>query len=193
MHMGIRLTLEVTGCRFPLPGIHCTNIEGNEVSTLPEQIRTYIHARNCEKAPTMLRVTAAIIDGTIAGLPWLLITPLWGFSPYNLPAQSSLLQGCLIGLALLWTFYYSCFRDCMGNGQSIGKRMLGLMVIGLESNLPCTTMQSFLRNVIFVLDFGLIAEILLTLSNVKTGRRFGDFIAQTQVVEITRYYRRHLR
>jgi uncharacterized RDD family membrane protein YckC len=160
---------------------------------MSEYPRALSRTRSYSKAPVVLRTGAAIIDTTIAGVPWFIITPLWGFSPYRLPVHFGLLQGFIIGIALLWTCYYVWFRDHLGTGQSIGKRCTGLMVIGTFSHKPCNAMQSFLRNFLFCLDFGLFLELFITLLNLQTGRRVGDYLAQTQVIELTYYNRRNLR
>jgi uncharacterized RDD family membrane protein YckC len=164
-----------------------------EVISMSEYPRTLPPTRSYSKAPVLLRTGAAIIDMSIAGVPWFIITPLSGVSPYRLPLQFGLLQGLIIAIALLWTFYYVWFRDCLGAGQSIGKQCTGLMVVGIQSNQPCNTMQSFLRNFLFCLDFGFFLELFITLLNLQTGRRVGDYLAQTQVIELARYNRRNLR
>jgi uncharacterized RDD family membrane protein YckC len=160
---------------------------------MSEYPRALPRTRSYSKAPVLLRTGAAIIDMTIAGLPWFIITPLWGFSPYRLPTHFGLVQGSIIGIALLWTFYYVWFRDRLGAGQSIGKRCTGLMVVGVLSTQPCNAMQSFLRNFLFCLDFGFFFELFITLLNLQTGRRVGDFLAQTQVIELAHYNHRNLR
>jgi len=158
-------------------------------------LKQHAHAsiQGYAKAPYFLRLIALSIDGLIAGLPWLLITPLWGYTPLRLPSHSGLFHGFIITAALLWTFYYICFRDSFCCGQSIGKRSVGLMVMGTWTNQPCNAMQSFLRNVIYWVDFFFIVEGLLALANLKTGRRLGDFLAQTQVIDSSQYHRRNLK
>lgn len=145
------------------------------------------------KAPVYLRITAAFIDILIAGLPWFIIEPLWGITPLRLPGQFSLLQGFIVGAALLWSFYYICFRDSFANGQSIGKRCMNLIVVGTWSHKPCTPLQSFLRNALCCFHYVLIVEAVMPLANLKTGRRIGDFLAQTMVTEISQLASRNLK
>lgn len=160
---------------------------------LKQKSQASVRPHSYGKAPVLLRLAALSIDSMVAGLPWLMITPFWGFSPFRLPSQFGLFQGFIITAALLWTFYYICFRDNFYTGQSIGKRCTGLMVIGTWTYQPCSSLQSFLRNVSFWLDYVFIVEILVALCNLNTGRRLGDFMAQTQVIESYQYHRRNLK
>lgn len=142
-------------------------------------------------APVHLRIAAAILDLLVAGFPWLIIKPLWHISPFHLPDQFSLLQGFFSGAALLWSFYYFCFRDSFSRGQSIGKRYMRLMVIGTWSRQPCTPVQSFLRNVLCWFNFLFVLEGIIMLANRKNGRRIGDFLAQTFVTEASSFPPKH--
>lgn len=83
---------------------------------------------------------------------------------------------------------YTLLKDGLGRGQSWGKKAVGLMVIHLPDNKPCTLGQSSLRNLFLVL-FGLIpllgwvVEPVMVLVS-DNGRRVGDKAANTQVVDI---------
>ena len=83
---------------------------------------------------------------------------------------------------------YTLIKDGLGRGQSWGKRAVGLMVMHLPDNRPCTLGQSSLRN-LFILFFGLIpilgwlAEPIMVLVS-ENGRRMGDRAANTMVVEL---------
>jgi uncharacterized RDD family membrane protein YckC len=76
-------------------------------------------------------------------------------------------------------FAYFLFSDALPNGQSIGKRLLKIQVVSKETMLPCTLLQSFLRNVTFPL--GIFDWIFIFFGS---HRRLGDFIASTIVVKI---------
>lgn len=160
---------------------------------MAQKTRASLRPHSFSKAPVYLRIAAAAIDGLIAGLPWFIITPLWGFTLFRLPAQFGLVQGFIVGSALIWTFFYICFRDGYANGQSLGKRCMGLMVIGMWSDQPCTIMQSFLRNVLFWINYFVIVEGIMLLGNLSTGRRIGDFLAQTLVTEVSQFHPRNLK
>ena len=51
-------------------------------------------------------------------------------------------------IAAAWYLFYTLFKDGLGNGQSLGKRAAGLMVVQLEENVPCGYGASALRNII---------------------------------------------
>lgn len=73
---------------------------------------------------------------------------------------------------------YYLFKDSLPNGQSIGKRALGLSVIGAVTYQDCTWWQSALRNLVLV--FLLPLEAVLALLN---KRRLGDALASTVVID----------
>jgi uncharacterized RDD family membrane protein YckC len=115
-------------------------------------------------------------------------------------------------IAIIWAFYYFMFRDSFGLAQSWGKRICNLIVINLEDGMPCNKSKSFQRNIVIVLfalagygtaifiwevahintmPFIIIAALLIEpfmcLLN-KEGKRIGDLVAKTQIVEV-RYYK----
>ena len=80
---------------------------------------------------------------------------------------------------------YLLLRDSMG-GQSLGKFLVGVVVISIETGRPCTWTSSAQRNVILLIPGANLAAIFLeALSVVRDpqGQRLGDRLAQTQVVE----------
>jgi hypothetical protein len=80
---------------------------------------------------------------------------------------------------------YLLVRDGIG-GQSLGKLLVGVVVMNLRTGRPAGLTDSTLRNV-FVLIPGanLMAVVLETLTMMRDpqGQRLGDRLAQTQVVE----------
>lgn len=95
---------------------------------------------------------------------------------------------------------FAAFQDSMGNGQSIGKKIIGLQVIDDATGMSCSASSSFLRNVplvvsvlfagvpvfwafalflsvpVLVLEAGLILTI-------NCGVRLGDVMGNTLVIE----------
>lgn len=113
-------------------------------------------------------------------------------------------QWVLVAAGLLagfgWALYYSLLRDGFGRGQSMGKRVAGLMVVRLSDNLPCTKKDSFLRNVVAI-GLGIVlgwipvlnffagfAEPIIAVIHAR-GMRLGDRLAKTQVIEAAAYRR----
>lgn len=91
-------------------------------------------------------------------------------------------------------------QDSMGNGQSIGKRIIGLRVIDDETGLSCPIWNAALRNFPFVLlwaisfipvfwAFALFIAVPVVLLEcyliymIDSGVRLGDVMGNTLVVE----------
>ncbi len=126
----------------------------------------------------MTRLIAKAIDLFIALIPSILFYP-----------------GGLI-LALI----YVSVADGIQNGQSVGKKLMGLAVIELEKGKNCTMRHSLVRNLPFsipllfgiipiwgilfflLLGFPLITLELYLLFKLDSGRRLGDVIANTSVM-----------
>jgi uncharacterized RDD family membrane protein YckC len=113
------------------------------------------------------RLLAAFVDGVPAVAAWFLYRN----------------SGALWGAAV--ATIYLLLRDGMG-GQSLGKLLVGLVVVNVRTGQLCTWKDSVLRNV-FVLIPGanLVAVFLESLTIVRDpqGQRLGDRLAQTQVIE----------
>ena len=97
---------------------------------------------------------------------------------------------------MTWALYYGATKDARGNGQSIGKKMVGLMVVGTETNQPCTLGQSIGRALVRLL-FGVIpvvGQLIEPIAVLVTddGRRVGDRAASTQVIRASDYEARIL-
>jgi uncharacterized RDD family membrane protein YckC len=79
----------------------------------------------------------------------------------------------------LWWGYFVLF-ELLWNGQSPGKRWLGLRVLRLDGQ-PVTAGASLIRNLLRVVDVGLsVGPIVMVVD--RRGRRLGDFAAGTLVV-----------
>jgi uncharacterized RDD family membrane protein YckC len=91
----------------------------------------------------------------------------------------------------LWAFIYSFVKDGREGGQSFGKEMLNLMVVNINTNQPCTMGESALRTLIWMLlslipIVGWLIEPIVALAS-DDGRRLGDRVANTQVIEVSAY------
>ncbi len=123
-------------------------------------------------------------------------------SPYNKAHQFKRLLASLIDIFLCLLicypviygdFYflifgasYLLFKDAIWEGRSLGKALMGLLVISLKDGKPCNVSQSVLRNAIFIFPginiVGFVFELMLVFKDDK-GIRLGDKFARTQVVE----------
>jgi uncharacterized RDD family membrane protein YckC len=115
------------------------------------------------------RFIAAAIDG-------LLVATFLGFA--------AALGSVLLAIA---GAVYLLLRDALFiPGQSVGKFLLSLLVISLETGRPCSRTASARRNLLFLVPgLNLVAIPYEALAVVRDpqGQRLGDRLAQTQVVE----------
>ena len=103
-------------------------------------------------------------------------------------------------IGIILSICYMALSDSLQNGQSVGKKYMGIRVVSLEDGTPCSMYQSIVRNLplivpmifsiipfwgwIFTLGLGIPfwgLEIYL-LYNLNSGNRFGDVMADTTVI-----------
>ena len=119
------------------------------------------------KAESRRRLYAATIDGLLVA------------SIFALYWSSASIAFLAIGAACI------VLRDAVC-GRSLGKFLLGLTVVSLETGRPGSARDSVSRNVIFLLPGANVAAVFLearTLSRDRQGLRLGDRLAMTQVVD----------
>lgn len=79
---------------------------------------------------------------------------------------------------------YFLFRDSIGLGTSVGKRVLGLRLIRLEDGEPCTPGRVWARNLVDPIPvLGLVDFVWMCFD--KHGQKLMDRKLRTQVVEIS--------
>lgn len=81
-------------------------------------------------------------------------------------------------LALGSAAAYYLFSDALPNGQSLGKKLLGMSVIDEQSHLNCNLYQSFIRN-ITTPCLSIVDWIFIFFGSRK---RLGDMLASTIVI-----------
>jgi uncharacterized RDD family membrane protein YckC len=119
------------------------------------------------KVDVRKRLLAAFIDGMPAIAAWFLYR-----NTGNVVA--------LVGAAV-----YLLLRDGIG-GQSLGKLVVGLVVVNIRTGRFCSWKDSALRNVFVVIPGANVAAVFLefiTILRDPQGQRLGDRLAQTQVIE----------
>lgn len=116
------------------------------------------------------RFQGQFIDGVIAYF--------LGFASFYLLDMLVVREFAFYAGAVIGASYF-LFSDSLPNGQSIGKRLLGIQVVSYKTMEPCSVLQSFLRNVTF--PFGLFdwAPIFFGIH-----RRLCDHIASTKYFPI---------
>lgn len=103
-------------------------------------------------------------------------------------------------LGLILSLVYLSVGDSLQNGQSVGKRLIGIQVISLEDGTYCTVRQSFVRNLPFIVPIALaiipIGGVILSvvvgipfmilelffIYKLDSGHRLGDVMADTSVM-----------
>ena len=116
------------------------------------------------------RLSGQIIDGFIGGAPFLIGM---GVSRLSHSLGVVLLVGCV-----LWSMFYYLFADGFHDGQSLGKRWMGMRAIDATTGAPCTFGQSFLRNLLLAV-LGPIDWLFIF---GERHQRLGDKAAGTIVV-----------
>lgn len=129
-----------------------------------------MNASSLVLAPIGKRFSAQFIDEALAFIVGYIVLLLLG---KVLPSESS------VPMIAMWLIFigYTLMADGMFNGQSIGKKLMGLYVVDSKTNEPCTYMQSVLRNITYLL--GVIDWIFIV---GKERRRLGDRVASTRVM-----------
>ncbi|BBB68050.1 hypothetical protein UNDYM_3797 [Undibacterium sp. YM2] len=77
-------------------------------------------------------------------------------------------------ILILWTLYL-LFKDGF-DGQSLGKRIMGIRVLQRDTEQPCNLTQSFVRNILALT----VVDWLFALGSKRL--RLGDMLAGTRVV-----------
>lgn len=143
----------------------------------------------------LLNVDSSIMVHTTRGPAWLFpFSLLKGFSLELVDTDTGLIfySGLFLTAAgALWAVYYGFTKDGWGQGQSLGKRLMGLMVVSTVNNSPCDKRKSALRQlilmlVIFLPVIGLLVEPISSVVQ-KKGKRLGDIISGTQVIRFNHY------
>lgn len=136
----------------------------NATYSAPEQFTLPLASRSN-------RLLGQILDGFVGGAPFILA--------FLVLAMSNALGIVLLIAAGCWSLFYYFFADGLHNGQSYGKRWLGMQVIDATTRQPCTFTQSFVRNLILAL-LGPIDWVFIF---GERRQRLGDKAAGTIVVE----------
>jgi uncharacterized RDD family membrane protein YckC len=131
------------------------------------------------------RFMAALVDSILIGLLQLVvyIPMIVLFGDQIGSGENTWIIGLfiLIAFAFLWGYYI--FFEILWNGQSPGKRWLGLRVIR-ANGAPITLTESIIRNLVRIVDFLPVAYGIGVVTMFIDGksRRLGDMAASTLVV-----------
>jgi uncharacterized RDD family membrane protein YckC len=137
------------------------------------------HAARFELASRPSRLLGQVLDGVVAAAP--LLAAVIVAAVIVAPLSESM-GNTIFLVALAASLGYHFFADCLGKGQSYGKRWLGMAVVHADTGAPCTPGQSFVRNLTLAL-LGPIDSIFILGSR---HQRLGHMLARTLVVEAPR-------
>lgn len=134
------------------------------------------------------RFLAAIIDTLLIGIAEIIVLLIVGLTVSAIGLRASAATSLLAGLGALLAFvilwgYYIAF-ELLWNGQSPGKRAIGLRVVR-EGGRPITFVGSAIRNLIRIVDFlpafyGIGVVVMFV---DRRARRLGDLAGGTLVVK----------
>jgi uncharacterized RDD family membrane protein YckC len=140
------------------------------------------------KAGIGARFLASIID-SVVGIFMPIMASVIGIASAH--GKMNPVNVVLLISSIVWAIYYNFTKDGHDEGRSIGKRAMGLRVVNIKTNKPCSMGESSLRAVmLMVLNMvplvgGLIEPLAILIQ--RDGRRVGDKVAGTQVID-TRLY-----
>lgn len=129
-------------------------------------------------AGLMSRFYAVLLDALIAwGVALTAAMILHSLLPFGFTA------GLVTTLIFVITWGYHLYFEVRHNGRTPGKRAFGLRVVD-DRGLPITFQQSFVRNIVRVLDFAPLFYGLGGLVSLvdRHHRRLGDLVAGTLVI-----------
>ena len=118
------------------------------------------------------RLFAQVIDSVIAFALLFVLAFVASLAP-------EVIAGALVVSGMLLFVGYLLFGDSLPDGQSYGKRMVGIAVISEGTGAPCSPWQSFLRNAMLSV-LGLFDWVFIF---GEKHQRLGDIVAGTIVVE----------
>jgi uncharacterized RDD family membrane protein YckC len=124
------------------------------------------------------RIFAYLIDLSIMVIVFLILILQIG-----LTYTSSNLELIVRVVIFIWFGFYNLFSEIIGNGQSIGKRAMGIKVIKLNGD-EAEFYDYFSRWSLRLIDiyFSIGSLAMLLIASNKNGQRIGDIIAGTTVI-----------
>ncbi|WP_375560155.1 RDD family protein [Bernardetia sp. OM2101] len=138
-----------------------------------------------ELPSTVQRIIAWVLDLAILILANIILYLLFSWLIYAV-GWSDLAYTFFSFLVILplW-FFYSLFCEIVFNGQSIGKRAMGIRVVKLNGDIPSLSdyfMRWAFRMVDIMFSSGALAVLLIT--GTEKGQRLGDILAGTTIIKV---------
>ncbi len=136
---------------------------------------------NAEVAGFGSRCLAALVDYTIMGVVF--FCALTMISTLRLDGSSTVVILALYLFFFVLFFFYHLIFEILWNGQTPGKRVLGLRVIRADG-LPASVTSLVIRNLVRIFDFFPVGYGvgMIVLFATKRTQRLGDLAARTLVI-----------
>jgi len=136
------------------------------------------------------RIAAAVVDFLVQGVAIVIISLIYYFAALggvyitSSMADSSLYTAIAVLLIFCVVFVYYILIEIFMDGQTIGKKLLGLRVIR-ENGAPINLTQSLIRNILkLTVDLMGVGVVMIMFS--KKCKRLGDMAASTVVIAVDR-------
>ncbi|WP_397458915.1 RDD family protein [Pseudomonas asplenii] len=123
------------------------------------------------------RLFAYLIDLFVV-LFLIVLEHMLNFLPFSIETRLGGVVYLMENVLLVLAFGYFLLGDALPGGQTLGKRLMSISVVGFPVNTRCTLLQSFLRNVPKAL-FSVLDAFFVFFG---FRRRLGDMLAMTMVV-----------
>ena len=130
------------------------------------------------------RIMAYMIDFFVVSMVYFFaLVFLLNFFPYSMQSSGSGMRFTLIFLPIAFFLFYQLGSEVFNNGQSWGKRSMGIRVVRVDGQEP--GLGDYLLRVVFLIvdvmmSMGTIAVILISSS--PRRQRLGDLAAHTTVI-----------
>lgn len=128
------------------------------------------------------RIVGRILDGLlIVVYAFIIIFIVIGTSQFNSFFENN---GWMVVFFILPPFFYDLVCEMLFNGQSLGKKVMGIKVISLNGEQP-TFGQYLIRWLFRLVDFSLTGSLcgLICVAATEKRQRLGDIIAGTTLVK----------
>jgi len=138
-----------------------------------------------ETAGFLWRFIAWLLDTSVLGLFFgIIIYVLFAFNVFK-NTDSDTVIAIISGILFVIKYLYSLVIEIITNGQSIGKKIVGIIVIKLNGN-SLTTSDYLIRWAYRAIDFGITLFSVGTISILMSekNQRLGDMIANTTVIKL---------
>lgn len=139
-----------------------------------------------ELATLSSRIVAYLIDFGATFIICVVAGVVWSMALYIFPGPDATIDDILANIVgvIIGFGYFTLLEGPLGNGQTLGKRLLKLRVVKEEDHTIIRYRGSFVRNILRLIDgifFYLVG--ILSISNSDLNQRLGDTAAHTIVIK----------